>query len=130
MHNKFPEVFNRNKTIDEDGYPVYRRRNGGRYIEQGEVMLSKVKGCTSFKDIRTVNGVVHTSYTEALGFLDDDKEWIDCINEASSWATGNQLQQLFTTILCHCEVKDPKTLWGTCWEVLSEDMEYRQRKNY
>jgi hypothetical protein len=43
MHNKFPEVFNRNKTIDVDGYPVYRRRNGGRYIEQGEVMLQRSK---------------------------------------------------------------------------------------
>ena len=95
------------------------------------ILLNVVKGCTSFEDIRTVNGVVHTSNKaacEALGFLDDDKEWIDCITEASSWATGHQLRQLFTTILCHSEVTDLQTVWETCWEVLSEDIEYRQRK--
>ncbi|XP_040248155.1 uncharacterized protein [Aegilops tauschii subsp. strangulata] len=95
------------------------------------MLLNVKKGCTCFEDIRTVNGVVHTSYKstcEALGFLDDDKEWLECINEASNWATGNQLRQLFTTILCHCEVTSPKNMWESCWEVLSEDMEYRQRK--
>jgi hypothetical protein len=37
------------------------------------------------EDIRTLNGIVYTSYKaacEALGFLDDEKEWLDCINEA------------------------------------------------
>jgi hypothetical protein len=36
-------------------------------------LLTVVKGWTSFKYIRSVNGVVHTSYKatcEALGFLD------------------------------------------------------------
>ena len=40
------------------------------------MLLNVVKGCTSFEDIRTVNGVVHTSYKaacEALGCLDEDK---------------------------------------------------------
>jgi hypothetical protein len=136
---EFPSkyVWNRGKT-------KWTKRKKGRSVGRiyyahpasGEkyymrMLLNVVKGCTSFEDIRTVNGVVHTSYKEAceaLGFLDDDKEWIDCINEAASWATGNQLRQLFTTILCHCEVTDPKTLWETCWELLSEDMEYIQRK--
>jgi hypothetical protein len=96
------------------------------------MLLNVVKGCTSFEQIRTVNGVVHKSYKsacEALGFLDDDKEWIDCINEASNWAIGNQLRQLFTTILCHCEVTNPKIMWQSCWEILSEDMEYKQKKS-
>jgi hypothetical protein len=48
------------------------------------MLLNVVRGCTSFKQIRTVNGEVHTSYKsacEALGFLDDKKEWIECIKE-------------------------------------------------
>jgi hypothetical protein len=47
------------------------------------MLLNTVKGCTSFKDIITVNGIVYPTFKEAcevLGFLDDDKEWIDCIN--------------------------------------------------
>lgn len=40
------------------------------------LLLNVVKGCTSFEDIRKVNGVVYKSYKaacEALGFLDDDR---------------------------------------------------------
>jgi hypothetical protein len=64
------------------------------------------------KDIITVDGVVHISYKEAcesLGFLDEDKEWLEFINEASNWETGNKLRQLFTAILCHCEVTSRKS---------------------
>jgi hypothetical protein len=49
------------------------------------MLLNVVRGCTSFEDIRILNGIVYTSYKaacEALGFLDDEKEWLDCINEA------------------------------------------------
>jgi hypothetical protein len=34
---------------------------------------------------------------------------------------------LFTTIICNCEVTDPKKLWESKWQVLSEDMQYRRR---
>ncbi|XP_066315160.1 ATP-dependent DNA helicase PIF1-like [Miscanthus floridulus] len=98
--------------------------SGERYYLR--VLLNTAKGCTSFEDIRTVNGVVHSSYKSAchaLGLLNDDKEWIDCIKEASDWASGMQLQQLFATILCHCEITDPKSLWESNWEALSEDMQ-------
>jgi hypothetical protein len=79
------------------------------------MLLNTVKGCMSYKDIRTVNGVVHPTFKaayQALGFLDDDNEWIECINEAANWATGTQLRQLFTTIICHCEVTYPNILWA------------------
>ena len=102
--------------------------SGERYYLR--MLLNTVKGCTSFEDIRTINGVVHPTYKsacQALGFLDDDSEWILCINEASSWGSGTQLRQLFTTILCHCEVTSPKTLWDSTWEALSEDMQYKRR---
>jgi hypothetical protein len=38
------------------------------------------------------------------------------------------LRQLFTTIMCHCEVIDPKNLWESTWQVLSKDMQYRRRR--
>jgi hypothetical protein len=56
------------------------------------MLLNTVKGCTSYKDIRTVNGVEHSTFKEAcraLGFLDDDNEWIECIKEAAVWASGD-----------------------------------------
>ena len=102
--------------------------SGERYHMR--MLLNTKKGCTSFEDIRTVDGVIHPTYKsacQALGFLDDDTEWIDCINEASSWASGTQLRQLFTTILSHCEVTNPKVLWDSTWEALYEDMQYKRR---
>jgi hypothetical protein len=95
------------------------------------MLLNTVNGCTSYKDIRTVNGVEYPTFKEAylaLGFLDGDNELIECINEAAVWASGIQLRQLFTTIMCHCEVIDVKNLWKSTWQVLSEDMQYMRRR--
>jgi hypothetical protein len=44
------------------------------------------------------------------------------------WASGIQLRQLFTTIMCHCELTDVKKLWESMLQVLFEDMQYRRRR--
>jgi hypothetical protein len=95
------------------------------------ILLNIVKGCKSFEDIKKVNGIIHPSYKSAcyaLGLLDDDSEWDDCIKEASHWASAHQMRQLFCTILLFCEVSDPGKLWESAWELLSEDIERRQRR--
>ena len=54
----------------------------------------------NFKEIRTVNNITYPTYKDAcyaLGLLDDYKEWYECIIEASHWASGKQLSQLFVT---------------------------------
>lgn len=94
------------------------------------MLLNTVKGSRTFEEIRTIDGVIHETYKsacQALGFLDDDNEWIECINEAANWASGTQLRQLFTTIMSHCEVTNPKNLWESTWEALSEDMQHKRR---
>lgn len=101
--------------------------SGERYYLR--MLLNTVKGCTSYEDIRTVAGVVHATFKaacQAMGFLDDDNEWIECVNEAANWATGTQ-RQLFTTILCHGEVTELKRLWESTWEALSEDIQHKKR---
>ncbi|KAH0686063.1 hypothetical protein KY285_016607 [Solanum tuberosum] len=68
------------------------------------MLLNFVKGSTSFESIRTINGVRYDTYKEAfyaLGLLEDDKEWNDCLAEAACWASGNKLRNLFVTILIH-----------------------------
>nr|KAJ0204134.1 hypothetical protein LSAT_V11C500232920 [Lactuca sativa] len=50
------------------------------------ILLNKVKDPKCFADIRTVNGHVCATFREvcyALGLLEDDKEYIDAIEEAS-----------------------------------------------
>ena len=78
------------------------------------MLLNIVKGPRNFKELRTINDVTYPTYKEAyyaLGLLDDDKEWHDSLIEASSWASGQQLHQLFVTMLLFCEVADPLSLW-------------------
>ncbi|GKA13968.1 replication protein A 70 kDa DNA-binding subunit C-like protein [Tanacetum coccineum] len=60
------------------------------------VLLNKVRWPTSHEDICTVNGItiLYPSYKEAchaLGLLDDDKEYVEAIEEASKWATAASL---------------------------------------
>ncbi|XP_020963738.1 uncharacterized protein LOC107610403 [Arachis ipaensis] len=52
------------------------------------LLLNIQKGCTSFSDLRTVDGVVYDSFKDvcyALGLLQDDREFIDAISEAGTW---------------------------------------------
>ncbi|XP_015057654.1 uncharacterized protein LOC107003921 [Solanum pennellii] len=95
------------------------------------MLLNFVKGCTSFESIRRINGVDYKTYREAcyaLGLLDDDKEWNDCLSEAAQWASGNELRNLFVTILIHCQVSDSHKLWENNYNILSEDITSMQRK--
>ncbi|XP_061365624.1 uncharacterized protein LOC133308880 [Gastrolobium bilobum] len=50
------------------------------------MLLTFQKGCTSYYDLRTINGVFFPSFKDAcyfLGLLDDDREYIDAIKEAN-----------------------------------------------
>jgi hypothetical protein len=95
------------------------------------MLLNIVKGPRSFKEIRTVNGVLYPTFKSAcyaLGLLDDDKEWHEALNHASYWASGKQLRELFATMLVFCEVADPYKLWISNWKLLSEDILQRERR--
>ncbi|XP_077221930.1 uncharacterized protein LOC143855742 [Tasmannia lanceolata] len=92
------------------------------------MLLNIVRSPRSYKEIRTLNGVTHPTFKSAcLGLLDGDKEWHDAINEASQWATAAQLRELFVTLLLFCEIANPFELWERNWQLLSDDIQYRQR---
>ena len=95
------------------------------------MLLNIVKGPRNFKELKTINDVTYPTYKEAcyaLGLLDDDKEWHDSLIEASNWASGQQLRQLFVTMLLFCEVADPLSLWESNWKLITEDILNRQRR--
>lgn len=63
------------------------------------MLFNFIKDCISFECIRTVNEITYPTFKReyyALGLLDDDKEWMYCLAEAS-WATGYELHNLFVT---------------------------------
>ncbi|XP_048493453.1 uncharacterized protein LOC125494001 [Beta vulgaris subsp. vulgaris] len=62
-------------------------------------LLNFVKGATCYEYIRVVDGLLHPTFKEACyarGLLDDDKEYVDAIMEASFRESGHYLRNLFS----------------------------------
>ena len=103
--------------------------SGERYFLR--MLLTKVRGPTSYEDILTINGTQHSLFREAcytLGLLDDDNEFIEAIKEVSLWGSGNCLRRLFATMLLSNTISRPEYVWEQSWQILSEDMLYIQRR--
>nr|KAJ0223883.1 hypothetical protein LSAT_V11C200056990 [Lactuca sativa] len=78
------------------------------------ILLNKVKGPKCFVDIRTVNGHVCATFREAcyaLGLLEDDREYIDAIEEASHSGSRYYLRYLFATMLKSNSLSRPYFVW-------------------
>ena len=55
------------------------------------LLLTAVRGPTSFEYLRTVAGTLYPTFQAAyvaLSLLDDDREWIDCLTKALVFASG------------------------------------------
>ncbi|XP_052620949.1 uncharacterized protein LOC111908283 [Lactuca sativa] len=97
------------------------------------ILLNKVKGLTSFDEIRTVKGETYSSFRDvcyALGLLDDDKEYIDAIKEASHYGSGFYLRFLFATLLMCNSMSKLEIVWEDTWEYLADGILYNQRQRF
>ena len=97
------------------------------------ILLNKVKGPKSFEKIRTVNGEEYSSFRDAcyaLGLLDDDKEYIDALKEASHSGSGSYLRFLFATLLMCNSMSKPEVVWENTWKYLVDGILYNQRKRF
>jgi hypothetical protein len=94
------------------------------------MLLNCVKGATSYEHLRIVDGREHYTFKDAciaMGLLADDNEWHQALEEASVWALGRQLHDMFASMLMFCEVTNPRQLWDAHWESLSNDIEAMTR---
>ena len=92
------------------------------------LLLTVVRGATSFADLRTVNNVPYNTFKEAcfaLGLLEDDHEWIQCLGEAGQMQTGYTLRMLFATIIFHCNPTSPGILWNQFKHHICDDLLFR-----
>lgn len=77
-------------------------------------LLTICKGCKSFEDLRTFDGVLYPTFKAAClarGLLESDDEWCMCLQEAAFQKNGRQLRQLFVIILVFYEPIYPRQLW-------------------
>ncbi|KAL7097082.1 hypothetical protein ACP275_10G120600 [Erythranthe tilingii] len=89
------------------------------------ILLNTSKGAISYSDLRTIDGVVYPTFRDAcyaMGLLDDDKEYIDGIREASDWGTTKYLRNLFAVLLFSNHLSRPECIWNSTWQYLSEDI--------
>lgn len=93
-------------------------------------LLNHVKGAQCFEDIRKVEDFVHPNFKDAcyaMGLLEDDKEYIDAIKEASHWGVGSFLRKLFVILLVSGQISRPEVVWDATWFHLGDDILHRQR---
>ncbi|XP_019225110.1 PREDICTED: uncharacterized protein LOC109206711 [Nicotiana attenuata] len=72
------------------------------------LLLNVIKGPKCYEDLKRINNHDHHTFREAcfaLGLIDDDKEYVDCIKEASSW----------------------ENVWQATWQLLAEDILHEER---
>ena len=78
-------------------------------------LLNFVRGPTCYENIRIINGVLYPTFKDARyarGLLDDDKEYVDAIIEASFWASGHYIRGLFVVLLISNSVSRPEYVWN------------------
>lgn len=95
------------------------------------MLLLRVKGATSFTDLRTVDGRIYDTFKEAcaaLGLLRDDKQWHAALLENSETAMPQQLRAMFVHMLTNCPIAAPHKLWDDHWKSMSDDVLYKRRK--
>ncbi len=83
----------------------------------------------SYKDLRTVNGTVYDTFhgaCVALGLLEDDREWIECFNEAVTFARGSSLRCLLAMALAYGGISHPMAIWEQFRDHFCDDVTPRR----
>ncbi|XP_074374046.1 uncharacterized protein LOC141714425 [Apium graveolens] len=121
-------------TFDDSGFPIYMRRRQDITVEVRKIDLDNqwvVPYNLDLLSLRTVNGVIHSSFREACkeyGLLDDDKEWHKVLSQACTGGLPPQIRQLFVHIIVNCKVTNLKSLWLSRWRSMVEDILLKRRQ--
>ena len=88
------------------------------------MLLQHIRGAQSFQDLKTVNGKVCETFKATAierKLLEDDTEWISCLEEASAFSMPQQLRQIFAFICIFNSPKEPLHLFDNFKEFFIED---------
>ena len=136
-HRRTPHANRLQPTISRIHYVNYKQSE--RYYLR--LLLLKRPGATKFSDLRKMDMrneiekpmATYKEACEKLGFLDDDTEFHQCMDEATDIVgTPYNLRQLFATILNNNHLVSPKKLWNKFKEAMTLDIKYeyyRFKKN-
>jgi len=93
-------------------------------------MLTVAKGPTSYEEIQKIGEIQHHSFIDAcfaMGFLDDDREFIGAIREAYQWGSRFFHRRLFVILLLSRAMNRPTHVWRSTIHWLSDGILHAQR---
>ena len=88
------------------------------------LLLLRVPGATSFKDLRTYQGVVYPDFIEAAksrSLLLNNNEFENCMREAVLMQMPAQLRNTFVQICMFCHPGNTRDMWRMFAADMSED---------
>ena len=88
------------------------------------ILLINVKGAQSFEELKTVKGVLYSSFKEAAiasNLLADDSAWIRAMEDAAAYQMPVELRHLFANICLHCQPSNASYIFETFLPDLMED---------
>ncbi|KIH42981.1 hypothetical protein ANCDUO_27028 [Ancylostoma duodenale] len=100
------------------------------YVKKGlerfamRLLLLHRKGATSFDDLRTVNNRHHDTYVAAAtaaGYMSNDSFYEVSMDEAPGFNMPSELRSFFASLICFCELANPRHLWERFKKDLSRD---------
>ncbi|XP_023223323.1 uncharacterized protein LOC111624650 [Centruroides sculpturatus] len=89
------------------------------------LLLHEIRGPTSFKELKMVNGTIQPTYQSAckvLDLLEDKRHWDATMVEAALCESPFRLCELFAVMLMFCQLSDASNLWEKYKDTLSEDI--------
>ena len=98
------------------------------------LLLHDVRGPTSFLSLRTDDdGFVSATYHEACqrhGLLENDNHWNATMEEAATSCSASKLRSLFAILITCCSPSNPRNLWETHRESMTEDILHQSRRDH
>lgn len=96
------------------------------------MLLYRVSGPHSFQHIRTVHGHAHhtsKAACEALGLLENDLEYDECLTKAAVFNNASAFRTLFMTVILDAQPTDPLSLMQQHRDDLMEECHHQLVQN-
>ncbi|XP_072062222.1 uncharacterized protein [Arachis hypogaea] len=131
----YPMPFREKTAIDSAGFPKYKWSDNGRSTSKRNVDLDNrfivPYNATLLLKYGCHINVEYTYQTSAIkylfkyvhkGLLQDDREFIDALNEASVGASPNYIRRLFAMLLMSNNMVRPDMVWEQCLQCSVDEM--------
>ncbi|RDX96562.1 hypothetical protein CR513_20764, partial [Mucuna pruriens] len=89
------------------------------------LLLNVQQGCTTYEDLKNIKSVTHKTFLRCI----DDRESIDGIIKAITFAFGPYIRRSFVSLLLSKTISKPLNVWEKLWEILTNDIFNQDKKH-